>query len=248
VVAIAGPVARATPLLQTHIEGASYIGGTDNTWVLSSQASGESFRLWVMGSVPYAWKVGKKIKDVRLYVAFPSSEAGLTISITPALAGGTGEYIWPTNPAIVFDDTSLPGLPTLGETASDGSVPDGLTRHYVYKRHGVTWQEYLLGDFTLSDSLRAHLKGPQLAQLKPNKAQLNAYDVTITRLEGSGTEPIVVHFDVTGWKGNFLRRAPYKYDSRVEVLPPASPNPEPASVVLLALGGACLCLRRVLRR
>lgn len=233
--------AHAIPILQLYAEGATYNPVTE-TWVLAPGGSseGEPFRLWTIGNI--AGPGGKgAIADVRLCISYDEAfKDDLQITLTPALAGGTGSYNG-------FTDSNVPGLPDqnglipenpiqtsngpfYGPVVDDGSAPmlsDGrrLPRHGSFG-DGIVWQEFSLGDFDdPQDSLIGDFIDEFPAELHEG-GQVNAYDVSV--LSGGGT---VLHFDLYNHVGakNRARFAPFSHDA--EIIPEAS------SVVVWSLLG-----------
>ena len=206
--------AAAIPTLQLYIEGGTYDASTE-TWFTSSN----TFNLWVLGISP--------VEDVKLSVAFMTSELGGSLSLTPTTAGDF-------DGTLGDDDTSTPGAPVFLGTSADGAQPvrgDGtqLPSHGIFGP-GVSFLEYSLGDFTLIDSPIGDYQG--LPSSFPDVGQINVYAVTLTGF-ASG-----VHFDaydhtVTGGKGAQVKFvfAPFSHDAEV---------PEPG--LLLLLGPALLAL------
>lgn len=185
--------ASAIPVLQIYLEGATYDSVTD-TWVFDA-SSGDPIRLWTIGNIDGSGGSGAPILDVKLAAAYSSSSPGpVTITLTPTTTGGFGG----------FTDPSTPAAPTFIQTKTDGSSPllsDGtsLPAHGIYGA-GTDWQEFLLGDFSLTDSPVADFSGavPVPAPIGTNEAQINVYDVVIT-----GTD--LVHFDLY----NHIEGAPH---------------------------------------
>ena len=204
--------AQAIPTLQLYIEGATYDSGSE-TWVSGSS----DFKLWVLGDVD---KFGT-ISDVMLTTAFNTGEAG-TISITPTTVT-QGQPFSVTDP-------STPGTPTLFTSGvgtqpvlSDGSL---LPSHGIFGA-GTIWNQYALGNFTLTDSpIGDYISG--LPGSFPDKGQINAYTVAIT---GYTT----VHFDafdsIILGSGTQARFAPFSHDAES-----GPPVPEPGTIFLLGAG------------
>jgi hypothetical protein len=216
-VALMSVSASAEPALQLYLEGATYDQGSD-TWVASG---GDSVRLWTIGAVG---EVGT-ISNVRLAIAYDSSLTDVDFTLTPSTTGGEGG----------FTDPSTPGAPTLLQTVTDGSLPQltgggSIGNHGEYG-DGTTWQEFALGDFTLTDSPIADFINS--FPTPTNKlGQINVYEITFTGADSSAT----FHFDLydSVVSGNKARAvfAPFSHDA--EVNPP--PVPEPASLATAGLG------------
>jgi hypothetical protein len=203
--------ATAVPTLQLYIDGAIY-DPVSETWVTMDT----SFDLWVLGVSP--------VDDVKLSVAFMTGETG-SITLTPTTAGDFDGV--PGD-----DDTSTPGAPSFLGASLDGAVPvrgDGslLPTHGIYGP-GVSFLEYDLGDFSLTDSPIGDYQG--IPTSFPDVGQINVYAVTITGYESG------VHFDtydhtVTGKDGAQVKYvfAPFSHDAEV---------PEPTAALLLLASGA----------
>ena len=122
--------------------------------------------------------------------------------------------------------------PTFIGTSADGAVPllgDGspLATHGIYGP-GVSFLEFNLGDFTLTDSPIGDYQG--LPVSFPELGPISVYSVSVTGFESG------VHFDVydhivVGKDGAQLKYvfAPFSHDAEV---------PEPAAGLLLLLGPA----------
>lgn len=226
--------ANAEPVLQLYIEGATYDPVTE-TWVYVPTSGSDTFtlRLWTIGAVgSYG-----TIEDVKLAVAYPSSLSGLSVTLQGTTVGGTGSYT--VNGVTVFDP-STPSSPTSGGEVTDGSTPllsngKPLPTHGIYGAD-TYWQEFHLGDFTLTDSNIGDFINDFPTTL--NKlGQINAYDVTISGWDG--VSPI--HFDlydsIAAGNHALSKFAPFSHDAEV--------IPEPASLLVwsalgimgLAVGG-----------
>jgi hypothetical protein len=209
--------ASAVPTLQLYIDGATY-DPISETWVTTAT----SFDLWVLGVSP--------VEDVKLSVAFMTGEAG-SISFTPTTAGDFDGVLGD-------DDPSTPAAPVFVQTSADGAVPiqgDGtpLATHGIYGP-GVSFLEYNLGDFTLTDSPIGDYQGIPVSF--PDVGQINVYSVVVTGFESG------VHFDaydhtVTGKDGAQVKYvfAPFSHDAEV---------PEPSAALLLLGSGLAAAVHR----
>lgn len=214
--------AAAVPTLQLYIEGASY-DATSETWVTTDT----TFNLWVIGVSP--------VDDVMLSVAFMTDELGGSVTLTPTTAGDFDGVLGD-------DDTSTPSAPVFTGTSADGAQPlrgDGslLPEHGIFGP-GVSFLEFDLGSFTLSDSPIGDYQGTPASF--PEVGQINVYEVTLTGF-ASG-----IHFDaydhtVSSHSGAQVKYvfAPFSHDAGIAV-------PEPSTGVLLL--GSVLALRRLRRR
>ena len=217
-------LARAEPILQLYVEGATYDAGTES-WTIDT----DSFTLWVIGNTA---KKGT-IEDVKLTFAYDSSET-LGVTITPTTTGDLGG----------FSDPSTPGSPTFSQTVTDGSVPklgDGsdLPEHGIYGA-GTSWTEFLLGDFWLTDSPIADFQNAFPSPGAANSAQINAYDITVTGVTG-------LHIDtydhVEGKTHTWYKFAPFSHDAGSGG---ETPVPEPGTLALFgfAIGAGWIVRRR----
>lgn len=212
-------LAYALPLLQLYIEGSDYHSETES-WVTASS----DFILWVLGDVKEKKGSGftiHEILDVQLAVAFPSNESG-TIELIPTTATSgslpsPGDASTPSSP--IFLDSGVGNQPTM----SDGRL---LPAHGIYGP-GISWESYLLGDFTLTDSPigdYASAACPDGLCTYPDLGQINAY---IVKINGYSR----VHFDtfdsIEG--ANHSRFAPFSHDAE-------GVTPEPGTLSLLGLG------------
>lgn len=205
--AAAPSTALAVPVLQMYVEGATYDATTD-TWsaTTTGTGSGGTARIWVVGNVDGDGGKGA-ISDVTLVVSYDQAETSPAIELTPSTTGD----------AYGFTDPSTPtGTGTYIQTVSDGSSPtfaDGssLAPHGVFG-DGREWQEFALGDFTLTDSPIADIiyDFPP-SSLDPNAGQINVYEVSFSGHNGP------FHFDVYGTTGEGSNKehhwaAPFSHD------------------------------------
>jgi hypothetical protein len=223
VVLMGSTTLHAEPVLQLYIEGATY-DSTSQTWVVTPKV-GDTFTLWVIGNTTGGG--GKDpISDVHLSAVYDSVLTP-TVTLTPTTTGGFGG----------FTDPSTPGAPNLIQTVS-GVAPtlsDGhkLGSHGEYGT-GRTFQEFGLGDFTLSDSPLGDFQTSLPSPSSTNVAQINAYTVSVTGIPVGDT----IHFDAYGTTDKGGRHeasvfAPFSHDAEATI----SSTPEPASMMLLVSAG-----------
>lgn len=223
----------AEPTLQIYLEGGLYDTVTQS-WYLAPPGSsaGAPFRLWIIGNTSQG-----PIEEVRLSMAYSAvyraNGVDLAVTITPSTTGGL----------FGFTDPSTPPPPTFLQYGAEGNRPvlgDGspLPAHGIYGE-GVVWQEWLLGDFTLSDSPIGDFIN-SVPPPGPKTGQINVYEVTITFSDGSSAHGVNVHFDaynhVEAKNHVRYRFAPFSHDADGDV----TVVPEPGSLVALAsfLGGS----------
>ena len=209
--------ASAVPTLQLYIDGATY-DPISETWVTNAT----TFDLWVLGVSP--------VSDVKLSMAYVTGESG-SITLTPTTAGDFA-------PPAGDDDTSTPAAPVLSFSSADGGIPvqgdlTPLPTHGIYGP-GVSFLEFNLGNFTLTDSPIGDYQG--IPSSFPDVGQINVYTVTLTGFDSG------VHFDaydhtVTGKDGAQVKYvfAPFSHDAQV---------PEASTLLLLGSGLALAALRR----
>jgi hypothetical protein len=202
--------AQAVPKLQLYIDGATYDTATE-TWVTTDG----TFDLWVIGNVDGPGGAhGDPILDVRLSAAFVTGDAG-SITLTPTTTS-------------TVTDPSTPGAPTNNGTSADGAVPvlsdlSPLATHGIYGA-GVSFLEWELGDFTLTDSPVGDFINTFPGTLYPNAGQINVYEVTITGFSEG------IHFDVYNHVegANHSTFGPFSHD--------VGTVPEPGSTLLFGVG------------
>src|SRR5688572_501687 len=177
VLGLASP-ALAVPILQLYVEGADYDAATE-TWTLTGA---DTIRLWTIGNVDGPGSKGT-IEDVKLSIAYDAG-ALPTFSLTPTTTGGYGG----------FTDPSTADAPTLIQTRTDGSVPllgDGspLPSHGEYGSQ-TWWQEFMLGDFTQTDSPVADFIDAFPTAEYTDAGQINVYEIGVSGYTGT------IHFDL----------------------------------------------------
>jgi len=203
--------AFAIPTLQLYIEDSWYDDATE-TWTSGNH---DNAKLWVIGDVgSYG-----AIEDIRLSVAFDSSETG-TISFTPTTATSgylpsPGDPSTPSAPAYLASGSDTPPL------RGDGTP---LAPHGIFGP-GTSWMTYALGDFTLTDSpIGDYINNPPTTF--PSSGQINVYEINITGYSW-------VHFDafdhiVVGNNHAKYVFAPFSHDAGL--------SPEPSTLALLGTG------------
>lgn len=208
-------VANAIPELQLYIEGATYDSASE-TWV-ANFSSGTPIKLWTIGNI------GAKgtIFDVKLAIAYDSALSP-TFTFTPTTANGITD---PSTPSAPSYNTSGNGTqPLLG----DGSA---LPSHGIYGA-GTAWQEFALGDFTLTDSPIGDFISSYPSTF-PSSGQINAYEILV-----SGADS--VHFDlydhyVSGTHARY-KFAPFSHDGEGNNLPDGGMTISLLGFGLLGLG------------
>ena len=238
VMAVVALPAQAVPKLQLYIEGATYNTDTE-TWELI-RPPGDPLRVWAIGNVGGPGGKGH-ITDVKMSLAYDGAYDP-TITLMSTTTGGYGGY----------DDPSIPGSAIWLQTRTDGSRPilsDGkeLPCHGEFNpcndfyEAGTHWQEFDLGDFTLTDSPIAdfiNTGGPDIPDAPSGTSgQINVYEIATTGLPG-GTW---LHMDLYGVADGKAVFAPFSHDAGNN-----TDIPEPASLALF--GGGLVALAALLRR
>lgn len=216
--------APAIPALQLYVEGAAYDTDTQ-TWIVETDFSAP-LRLWTVGNTG---GVGT-IYDAKLAVAYDAGSTP-TFDITAATTGGTGG----------FTDASIPSAPAWVQTSTAGDTPlmgdgDPLPNHGEYGA-GTWWQEFSLGDFSLTDSPIADFVD-SFPTPSAQWGQINVYEIMITGAEW-------LHFDLYD---HYLSRtravykfAPFSHDAGGTTVP------EPTPIALIGVGLLVLGLVRLRR-
>ena len=221
VVAFAGVVlgygltASAEPVLQLYLEGATY-DATTETWVVYDTTS--PARLWVIGN---GGQHGAPILGVRLAVA---SEADLVLAPITLTGSQVDTSVYEYRN---YTDPSQPDPVTSSRTVTDGSAPvlyggGSLPSHGVYGDQ-TDWQEFELGDFTLTDSPIGDFIGSFPENPGTHLGQINVYD--FPTVAGVG-----FHFDVYNHVEGFTHGifGPFSHDAGI--------SPAPGAVVLAVIG------------
>ena len=205
--------AAAVPILQLYVEGGTYDQSSE-TWVVTAT---DTVRLWAIGNV--AGEGGKgTIVDVRLAISYAAG-ATPVFTIDGATTGGFGGFVDPST----ADD------PTYIQTRTDGSTPimgDGqpLPSHGSFGPD-VWWQEYLLGDFTLTDSPIADFIDAFPTAPATTGGQISVYEIQTAGFTGT------LHFDL--YDHYYARHkikavfAPFSHDAEL------NPIPEPGTMALV---------------
>jgi hypothetical protein len=230
---IAATKASAIPLLQLYVEGGTY-DPTTETWVASGSGP---LRLWVIGNVDGPGGKGR-IDGVKLSIAYASGSPAPTFVLTSSTTGGYGGYT----------DPSPAGPATHIQTVTDGSAPvlaDGssLPSHGIFGA-GTSWQEFALGDFTLTDSpIADFISSFPTSAARSSGGQISVYEISTPGFSGG------IHFDAYGYYHSGGKKssiqaifAPFSHDA--EGTAPGTSVPEPATILLSGVGIAALAARR----
>ncbi len=198
--------ALAYPVLQLYIDGATYDPVTES-WSITAPV----FDLWILGNVAGPGGHGS-LPNVHLVMSFFGS--GGSVALTPTTTS-------------VVTDPSTPPAPSfsISGTGSHPILPD----HGIFNDPALNhWENWLLGNFTLTDSPTGDFITSFPSTLTPASGQINVYSVAV-----SGWDR--VHFDAFGYtvtsQGRIKEwKAPFSHDSV------SHPVPEPGALFLLASG------------
>ena len=210
----------ALPSLQIYVEGGTY-DPVSETWVVENTGS---VTIWVIGDTDAPGPAVDGITDVTLVLSTITGDLSL-VSLTSTMASGV-------------TDPSTPVDAVLGASGA-GDHPE-LAAHGIFNMPGIVWQEFGLGDMLLMDSPIGDATGgatwptggdPEATTM----GQINAYTLAI---EGDYD---FLHIDGYGWiwDGTKWVFAPFSHDGELTCCgdePPDEPVPEPATLLIMALG------------
>ena len=216
---VAASTAQAVPALQIYLEGGTYDTVTES-WIVQGT---DSFTVWAIGNVDGSGGVGA-LADVRMSIAYASVASAAdtpSILLTPTTTDGFGGFTDPSEPT---------GTGTWIQTVTDSSTPvlgDGssLASHGIFGA-GTDWQEFALGDFTLTDSPIADFITAFPSAPAETSGQINAYDVTISNADGIAAFHIDLYDTIVA--SGHAKFAPFSHDGTAV--------PVPGSTVLCILG------------
>jgi hypothetical protein len=223
------PAVHAAPILQLYVEGATYDNASES-WVFNDP-NATSIRLWTIGNVAGPGGHGP-ISNVRLAVVYSAVEAGIQLHLDPSTTKGLGGFV----------DPSTPAVPTLLQTQTNGSIRPLLSDGSPLAPHGTYvstshWQEFALGDFTLTDSPIADFITSFPTAPSQTRGQINVYEIVVS----GGTGNLVnLHFDLydSVEQGNSRTRAvfaPFSHDAKT--LTGVAPEPSSLALALTGLVG-----------
>lgn len=232
--------AHAVPALQLYLEGATYDVSTE-TWV-TPVANGVS-RLWVIATPGNQGP----ITDSKFVVAYGSGNGAgnVGVSVASSTTAGYGGFTDPSTPgtAIALGEDTSETSPLMNSGATLEKPSLSLPSHGIYGT-GTYFQEFDIGDFTLTDSPTGDfISGFPSASLSAD-SQISVYEITI-----AGITTGSVHFDVYGTQNDKDVFAPFSHDAEAGTLTGGggeTPVPEPGqlAIFLFSLVGLGLARRR----
>lgn len=215
--------AEAVPILQLYVEGATY-DDHHESWVFEPSGS-DPIRLWVIGNVAGGGGQGT-IYDVKISIVYEDPGTPVTFGLTSSTTVGYNGII----------DPSTPSPAVWNQTVDDGSLPElagggSIAPHGVYGP-GYEWQEFLLGDFNLTDSPIGDFYKVFPTSF-PGAGQINVYEISVI---GNITD---FHIDAYNHvnAGNGIRAvfAPFSHDAGTGINDPF-PVPEPGALGIFLAG------------
>lgn len=229
--------AQAVPLLQLYVEGATY-DDDHESWVFEPSSS-DPIRLWVIGNVAGGGGKGT-IYDVKISIVYETPDTPVSFSLTSSTTGGYNGIADPSTP--------IPAV--WSQTVDNGSLPEladgrSIAPHGVYGA-GYEWQEFLLGDFSSTDSPIGDFIDTFPTSF-PGAGQINVYEISAS---GGITD---FHIDAYNHvnAGNGIRAvfAPFSHDAGTGINDPfLVPEPGALGIFLAGLLGLGLLGRTRRRR